>query len=823
MTSGLVSLVAPALAPGPTEELAQWFWSLIRPDFPAEIGFDRNLNILRPPAEHPLLGWSSCKVVDCDVVVLSRGRFCSSCCRRQSESGISDVDFAILPRPDSRRRRFVQNCVVPRCERPWIDAPRSLCSSHYYQQSMVLKCSPAEFLARTDLVPLPGLGPCSVAACTRQAGVLKSMVCHAHNCRLVDDRRANPDLDIELWKATQTPIPEGAEVSFRGLPDLVVAQLIYGIQQRCADGALTTHHRLRNLTAWLRRQQVSSLEDIDPLQVVASGMDRLTRGPLTTITTSVKRARLTPETEYPKDHWDLTVFGHSGTIDFSGISQPWLKETAKRWARHTAPQIRGEKAGASLRKKVNDLGMLSQSLQARSDHGDDPRELGRQDIENFLNRMSHLHATGRLSAYQRRGVIYTTGHIIKRMRSLGLTRAGEPMHGLPDHFSMLRGDLPTKPEPDEAGQDLPAEVMRQLCGELHRIEERSEPEARVGIELLIDTGRRPDEVCELPFDCLDHDGEGKPVLLYNNSKKNRPRRELPLHESTAELIRTQQRAVRARFPNTPARELKLLPSPVRNPRGSKAITESALSGNTRIWANALPDITLDDGTVFDKAKIFPYAFRHTYAQRHADAGVPVDVLSKLLDHDTLEATRGYYRVKEKRLRQAVDKVTRLQFDRHGNRTWQQARALLDAERNRRSVGEVAVAFGRCSEPTNVSAGGGQCPLRFRCLGCDHFSTDVSYLPELRSYLDDLLRTRERLSAMTSADEWAKREAMPSDEEIDRVRRLIRRVTEDLGSLTEQERGEIEEAVATVRKTRQGFLGMPKIRQPLPDVRPERPA
>ncbi|MFF4749669.1 hypothetical protein ACWD5R_03295 [Streptomyces sp. NPDC002514] len=70
---------------------------------------------------------------------------------------------------------------------------------------------------------------------------------------------------------------------------------------------------------------------------------------------------------------------------------------------------------------------------------------------------------------------------------------------------------------------------------------------------------------------------------------------------------------------------------------------------------------------------------------------------------------------------------------------------------------------------------------------------------------------------------AKREAMPSDEEIDRVRRLIRRVTEDLGSLTEQERGEIEEAVATVRKTRQGFLGMPKIRQPLPDVRPECPS
>ncbi|MBV9024860.1 MAG: site-specific integrase [Streptomycetaceae bacterium] len=822
MTSRALALVAPAPASGTSNDLAAWFWSLVRPDFPAEIGFDREQKILRSPKEHPLLGWSACRVVDCDVVVLSPGAFCSSCNRRLSDSGMSEEEFAALSRPDSRRRRLVQDCAVPGCQRPWIDSPRALCSSHNRQRTMVLKCSMEEYLARADLVPLLSLGPCSVAACTRQAGVLKSMLCHAHNCRLIDDRRKTPDLDMELWRATQTAIPEGAEVSFRGLADLVVAQLIFGIQQRCTDGAMTPHSRLRNLTSWLRRQQVASLEEIDPAQAVAAGVDRLTRGPLTTITTAVRRARLTPETEFPKDLWDLTVFGHSGTIDFSGISQAWLKETAKRWTRHTAPQIRGEQAGKNLRKQVNDLAVLSQSLRARPDRGEDPPTLGREDIENFLNRLSHLKATGQISDHHRRNITYVTGMILKRMRSLGLTRPGEPMHGLPDHFGLIRGDLPAKPEPDEAGQDLPDEVMRQLCAQLDRLEDRTGRETRVGIELIIDTGRRPDEICELPFDCLDQDGEGKPVLIYNNSKKNRPRRELPLHESTAELIRTQQETVRTRFPHTPPKDLKLLPSPIRNPRGLKAISENSLSASNRVWVDSLPKITLDSGAVFDKSKVFPYAYRHTYAQRHADAGVPVDVLSKLLDHDTLEATRGYYRVKEKRLRQAVDKVTRLQFDRHGNRTWQQARSLLDAERNRRAVAEVAVAFGRCSEPTNVSAGGGQCPLRFRCLGCDHFSTDVSYLPELRSYLDDLLRTRERLNAMTSADEWAKREAMPSDEEIDRVRRLIRRVTEDLDSLTPQEQTEIEEAVSTVRKTRQGFLGMPRIRQPLPDVRPERP-
>ena len=89
-------------------------------------------------------------------------------------------------------------------------------------------------------------------------------------------------------------------------------------------------------------------------------------------------------------------------------------------------------------------------------------------------------------------------------------------------------------------------------------------------------------------------------------------------------------------------------------------------------------------------------------------------------------------------------------------------ALLDAERTRRVVGSVHVPFGTCSEPSNVAAGGGACPLRFRCVGCDHFSTDVYCLPELRAYLDGLLRQGEKLRSMTEGDDWARAEATPSE-------------------------------------------------------------
>jgi len=221
-----------------------------------------------------------------------------------------------------------------------------------------------------------------------------------------------------------------------------------------------------------------------------------------------------------------------------------------------------------------------------------------------------------------------------------------------------------------------------------------------------------------------------------------------------------------------------------------------------------------DGIEFDKSRVVPNGYRHTYAQRHADAGVPIDVLAELLDHRSFSMTRRYYRIGEDRRRAAVDTVTALSFDRHGNRIWRDARMLLESERARHAVGEVAVPYGTCTEPTNVTAGGGACPVRFRCAGCDHFRTNIAYLPDLQAHLDDLLRTRERLSAaIDGVDDWARVDATPTQEEITRIRRLISRIKGDVADLDEGERARIDEAVAIVRRHRAAHsvpLGMPTL-------------
>ena len=431
--------------------------------------------------------------------------------------------------------------------------------------------------------------------------------------------------------------------------------------------------------------------------------------------------------------------------------------------------------------------------------------------------MAFLTADGQMSAYCRVKTCQDAGRVMKGIRSLGLTRADGPAAGMADDFTLIAGDVPAKADPGEPGRDVPDEIMRQLCGHLRELEEViSCREIRIAVELMIDTGRRPAEVCALDWDCLAREADGTPVLVYDNSKAHRQRRRLPVSEHTAALITGQKTAVRERFPDTPPARLKLLPSRRLNPDGTRPVTEDNLTGRHRIWVDSMGPLPRADGTEYDKSLVSPYSYRHSYAQRHAHAGIGIDVLRELMDHESMDTTKRYYRVGETRRREAVDKVTAMQFDRHGNRIWRDALALLHSEHARYAVGSVAVPYGTCTQPANVQAGGGACPVRFRCAGCDHFRTDVSHLPDLAGYLDDLLRTRERLAAsIDGVDEWARADAMPAQEEIRRVRHLVSQIKGDIARLDAGQRAQIDEAVGVVRRHRAVHLGMPSVRPVLP--------
>ena len=775
--------------------------------FLAGAGWDPVSRVLSLPARHPLLGRTLCRADGCPATMhgTKAGGLCWSCFARLRRAGLSIEEITASPQVPAAPPRPA-GCLVPGCERMSPGGRQGqrtgLCLAHSRRFRRKPGMTMERFLADPGVRPLAALGPCSVAACSRRAES-EHGYCPTHYVRWRSTVTAVPRTGQRHWELTEPAISEGGQVSLRGLAPLVVVQVLFGIQQRTSDGAKITDVTLRAVCDALRRQQASSIGACAPGHVPGKPARNL----LTAMTRQVRRALADPGSERAADTWDLAIFGHAGRLSFTGITQPWLREAAKSWAGAELPRHRG--AGASnVQSKINGLARLSQSLRSR-DHGLTPAALGRPDIENFLSRLGYLESAGTISRYHRNVICRGVRAALAGIRGLGLTRAGQPAAGLAGDFALGLGDIPAGPARGEPGRDLPPEIMTVLCTSLDAL---GSADVKAAIQIAIDTGRRPEDILGLPLHCLARDADGAPVLVYDNAKAHRLGRRLPVSQATATVITGQQARVRARFPATPPGELKLLPAARRNPDGRRPMSISMLEDRHRDWVTGLGTLRTRDGTEFDKARAVPYAYRHTYAQRHADAGVPIDVLAELLDHRNLNVTRCYYRVGEDRRREAVDKVTALSFDRHGNRIWRDAATLLESAHARYQVGEVAVPYGRCTEPSNVQAGGGACPVRFRCAGCDHFRTDVSYLPDLTAYLDDLLRTRERLAAaINGVDEWARADATPAEEEITRIRRLISRIKGDITKLSDPERAQVDEAVTVIRRHRAVALGMPSAR------------
>jgi len=838
---------SPARGPaGPATEFElERLTSLLDPAFLEAIGWDAATQAFTPPPEHPQLDYSCCSVAGCGVQTYRTDRLWSACRIRFRSAGLDLPAFLMIPRDRVRRpASSMLPCAVAGCSRPARSAPAQVCETHADQRRR-LGVALAVFLTDPRVRELHSFGECRVAACPGPAHSRRGL-CRPHETRWRRDRKLDPDLGADLgaaldrWcKIQQPPKNESARVLLRGLPPLVQTQLLYGLQERCRHGSGTRLDTIRTLCGALRVERVRSvLELVVPPRrnpdKTGSALHWRRRECLVladAVQTAVRRAFSSPELERHKDRWDMVVFGHTGMLDFTAITQRWLREAAKAWASEDSPRRRGKGATTVMQTHLQAFGMLSASLRLqRDDHGMDPAVLGRADIVAFLNRLAHLEildGDDKISTYTRRRLIQYAGKMLRDCRAFGLTRPGQPLAGLPDDFAVRYGDAPQDPDRSEQGRALPQIVVEQLVAALPRLAERSGRDVAVTAQLLVDTGRRPDEICKLPWDCLEQGPDGKHTLVYTDFKNNRVGRKLAIADATARLIVEQQQAVRARFPDTPLVDLVLLPRAYRNPHGTRCTTEDHFQTLNRRWVDSLPPLRSgersEDGTEipFDKTRVFPYAYRHTYAQLHADNGTPMDVLRDLMGHASTTTTQFYYRVTEKRTRAAVDKLAAFQFDGRGNRVWYEGRALLEHEHQRLAVGQVAVPFGICTEPSNVKAGGHACPFRFRCPGCGHFRSDPSYLPELRGYLDMLLRNRERVRAAVELEDWARAEAMPSDQEISRVRQLIHRAETDLEQLSDEDRQQIDEACRVVRATRQTVhLGMPTIR--LPDLDPTLP-
>ena len=314
-------------------------------------------------------------------------------------------------------------------------------------------------------------------------------------------------------------------------------------------------------------------------------------------------------------------------------------------------------------------------------------------------------------------------------------------------------------------------------------------------QILRDTGRRPGEVVSLRAGCIEVTG-GQHNLIYDNHKAGRMRRRLPITSGTAEVITSWQQR-RAQLPTPDTQRQWLFPSPLLRARQSRGhITPSCVARAFKAWVAQIGTIDSDlpgpDGTPVpcEASLITPYALRHSYAQRHADAGVPVDVLKELMDHVAVATTMGYYQVSLKRKQQAIRAVGPLATDAAG-------KPAPFASPTAYQRASVAVPFGNCTEPSNVKAGGGSCPIRFQCAGCGFYRPDPSYLPALEQHLASLRADFETAQAMDAAEYVL----ASLTGEIDAFVTVAAKMRQALSDLDPAQRAEVEEASKILRRAR----------------------
>jgi integrase len=789
-----------------TEELRR----LLRPEFLARAGWDDEVGVLVARRDDPLLGLQQCAVTDCQASTTAWTKLCATCLKRHRAGGVPFEQFVIAP--SDKTVRGERLCRVSGCPRSARIRER-LCGTHGWQRKRHPDLELEAWLARPEVVALSSYGHCRVQACIRRADD-QAGLCKPHVQRWHLYRADNPEADLDRWCRHAVPVALGHVTVLKGLAPLVQVELLVGLQRRTDAGLVTRPTSMRYLVKLAHARRARSVFDLADVRSTAIRSDA--GAVLRSLLNELRCATSDPERERANDIWQLVVFGLTGTLDFTGISQPWLRSAAKQWVAEDLPLHRGRQAANSPRETMNAVTHLSESLRlSREDHGADAALLGRADIVTFTNRLAHQRRTGAMTEATRLNILRRTRRFLEDLRALGMTRPQGAAAGLPGEFTLRRNALPREAEREERGRDLPSTVLAVIIDQLDLLETRCGVHERRITELLIDTGRRPDEACALTWDCLQRDHDGKPTLIYTDSKNNRPGRRLPISEATATLLLTQQAEQRERFPDTPIDALTLFPRFKGNKDGTKPIQVGSYSNSHRIFIDSIADLLLGpDGHSFNPKAVVPYAYRHTYAQRHADEGINPDVLRELMGHRSTRTTAGYYQVTEKRVRAAVDRVSVHQVDGNGRRVYGQISGLLAHEHARIRVGQVAVPFGVCTEPSNVKAAGQACPYKFTCLGCGHFRSDPSYLPELKSYLDQLLAERERVQAATDIEDWVRARLAPADEEITGLRQLIRRIEVDLDNLAEDDRTQIAEAVSVIRKTRQTVtLGMPGIRPP----------
>ncbi len=661
-----------------------------------------------------------CRVPGCDRIAHGQG-MCAGHHHRWANAGRPDLkEFAATTDPGWARQRANRSCRVDGCG--YGVARSGLCQLHAQRWERSGRLDLTNWLAdRPPAVKLPVADACQVPGCSlwpQAAGPF----CHAHHSTWRTNERPDPEVFAEQFAAVRVPSDQVIDLSL--LPEPVRWELAYAIQCRHDERTSRTPPDVAaRVVAFLAQSGVTSLHDGDERSwrdaFTASGR-RDSNGQALLVHAHRCVSDLADgagwQAEYPRDTWRLRRLGYPGnpTLDFITITQPWLRDLAKRWTRQRMSTGIGL---AAVRRGLTSLTRFAGYLQQARVAG--PDEVTRIVLEAYLADL----AAGINSAHQRQVHIGQLRAFLQAIRQRGWAL-------LDPTAALFKDDNP--PRPVRGPRAVAEQVMAQLEAPA-AMAAWPDPAKRLITLILIRCGLRVGDATRLSYDCLVTDAHGGAYLRYTNYKMSREAL-VPIDEELQHLITVQQ----TRISRDAAPPAVLFPRPSKNPDRNIAMSTATYRAALYRWLESL-DVRDEHGHL---VHLTPHQWRHTLGTRLINKDVPQEVVRRILDHDSPQMTAHYARLHDDTVRRHWDAARKVDIT-GATITDEVPSPLADAAwaGHRMSTATQALPNGYCGLPIQKA-----CPHANACLTCPMFLTTNAHLPAHREHRTQVIELITRAEA-----------------------------------------------------------------------------
>jgi integrase len=691
-------------APGRSGLLEQ-LMALVRPEFRTEIYI--------PAPDDPVFIADQCVVGDCDRTAASiRRGLCNAHAIRYRKLGRPPIeDFLADPGPPVRGRRSLAACAVDGCRYPRNAAANGLCSKH---RDRWIRAGQPDLSAwdAPDLAPgESAAAECRLPFCDLWVANPTKVFCAGHDDRWQRHGQPDPDRFIADCELVGT-----ACIDLRGLSPQLRLEIQYALQCRHDARSRTAAPRLvMPAVRHVKASGVTSLLDWSERAWRRSAGAQVGESALFLIDARDALESLRDgtgwEIEYPRDVWRLHklpgVTAPAGRpcprarLRFDRITQPWLRELAKRWTRLRLAS--GLSIGAA-RAGVDALICFGEFL-ARAGV-DALADVDRPLLERYLAHVASLPG-GRGMKKTRIGAL---GLFFQNIRQNGWDDT------LPGTAAIYPGDIP--PLPEQVDRRLAEYVMAQIEAPAN-LQRWPDPIGRLVTLILTRCGLRISSALALDFDCLLHDGQQAPYLRYFNTKMRREAA-VPIDEELEGAILEQQRRILSQWPQGTR---CLFPRTRANVSGNLPLADGTYRRMLGRWLRTC-EVRDEHGR---PVHLTPHQWRHTFACRLINRDVPQEVVRVLLDHDSHRMTSYYAKITDQTVRRHWEKATKVNINGE--------RVALDPDgplgqaqwaKTRYGMATQTLSNGYCGLPVQKS-----CPHANACLTCPVFLTGPEFLPELR--------------------------------------------------------------------------------------------